>query len=192
MPKKSITAHTAEAEAEAERAETEHPSKGTSIHDILLDLGRRGQAAFVLLMASNMEALLEELIKTRMPHLSNTLREKLFTNLGPFASFSAKIDVAYAMGLVSANLQQDLHLTRKIRIKFAHPKSPVHFDVEEVFDLLKRYRDFDSEMDRYAFFGERARKILDELHQIATNSAMAAFLLRGGDADKQSPSPKKS
>lgn len=189
MPKKSITAHT----AEAERAETEHPRpKGPSIHDILLDLGRSGQAAFVLLMASNMEAMLEELIKMRMPHLSNTLREKLFTNLGPFASFSAKIDVAYAMGLVGTNLQQDLHLTRKIRIKFAHPKSPVHFGVEDVFDLLKRYREFDSKMDRYAFFGEKTRKIMDELHRTITNAAMAAFLLRGGDADKQPPSPEKS
>lgn len=44
----------------------------------------------------------------------------LFDVMGPFASFYARIEVSYALGLTTLEEYQDLHKIRKIRNHFAH------------------------------------------------------------------------
>ena len=86
-----------------------------TLETALLELGRAGHAAHALYVASNLERSLEELIALRMPNLSNTLNKQLFTGYGPLSSFSAKIDIAFALDLIPANLRRDLHAIRYIR-----------------------------------------------------------------------------
>jgi hypothetical protein len=45
---------------------------------------------------------------------------KLFEGTGPFATFSSRIDVAFANGLLSDDRRRALHLIRRIRNDFAH------------------------------------------------------------------------
>ena len=46
--------------------------------------------------------------------------KSLFEGNGPFSTLSSKIDVAYALGLLSSEERRELHLLRKIRNEFAH------------------------------------------------------------------------
>ena len=45
---------------------------------------------------------------------------QLFDGTGALATFSAKIDIAYAFGLIGTQERADLHIIRKIRNDFAH------------------------------------------------------------------------
>lgn len=46
--------------------------------------------------------------------------DRLFRKSGPLSSFSAKIDLARLLGIVSAVVSSDLHIIRTIRNDFAH------------------------------------------------------------------------
>ena len=50
----------------------------------------------------------------------------------PLGSFSAKIDMAYSLGLLPADAYRDLHLIRKIRNEFGHRSEPITFNNPEI------------------------------------------------------------
>ena len=52
------------------------------------------------------------------PHAAATKR--LFGNAGPLATFSAKIDLACLLNIISDAIRSDLHAIREIRNEFAH------------------------------------------------------------------------
>jgi hypothetical protein len=77
------------------------------------------RAAVILVMAMIDQAL-KSLIKGKLVPLPNTT-DSLFDDINSaFGSFSAKIDMSYRLGLISAKLCRDLHIFRKIRNAFAH------------------------------------------------------------------------
>ena len=59
----------------------------------------------------------------------------LFVGYGPLSTFSARIDVAFASGLLNSVLRRELHLIRKIRNHFAHHPLETSFDSSPVKDL---------------------------------------------------------
>lgn len=63
-----------------------------------------------------------------MVNLKNDVRDKLFTGYGPLASFSAKIDMAFALGLIDAEQRKTLNHVRHIRNVFAHADELLHFN----------------------------------------------------------------
>lgn len=46
--------------------------------------------------------------------------KRLFEGTGPLATFSAKIDLARLLGLITEAIRSDLHIIRDIRNEFAH------------------------------------------------------------------------
>jgi len=46
--------------------------------------------------------------------------DRLFRKSGPLSSFSAKIDLARLLGIISTVVASDLHIIREIRNEFAH------------------------------------------------------------------------
>ena len=46
--------------------------------------------------------------------------DRLFRKSGPLSSFSAKIDLARLLGILSTRVATDLHIIRKVRNEFAH------------------------------------------------------------------------
>ncbi|HEV7281994.1 MAG TPA: DUF4145 domain-containing protein [Pirellulaceae bacterium] len=70
----------------------------------------------------------------------NSLRKKLGDQNGPLGSFSARIDFAYALGLLPPKMHADLHLIRRIRNEFAHTMAPITFETspnkERCFELF--------------------------------------------------------
>ena len=59
-------------------------------------------------------------------------KKRLFRPEGPLGSFSARIDLAYALGLIGKKAARDLHLIRKIRNDFAHDPKTIMFDDDRV------------------------------------------------------------
>lgn len=50
----------------------------------------------------------------------NKAWDRLFRKSGPLSSFSAKIDLARLLGIISAVIASDLHIIRDVRNEFAH------------------------------------------------------------------------
>ena len=82
----------------------------------------------VLVSATMLEEALRELLIARLvPNASSS--DTLFDGpTAPFGSFSAKIDGAYRLGLVSDRFCRDLHIIRRIRNDVAHKPQGFTFD----------------------------------------------------------------
>jgi hypothetical protein len=107
------------------------PSSGPDIDAVLrlqTELKDESPRGVVLISSAMLEEALRELIIAFLvPNTSSS--DTLFN--GPtsaFGSFSAKIDVAYRLGLISDKFCRDLHLIRRIRNDIAH--NPESFSFE--------------------------------------------------------------
>ena len=58
--------------------------------------------------------------------------DRLHGGEGPLSTFYAKIELAYALGLISDMDRLDLHVIRSVRSDFAHTASLIKFDTPEV------------------------------------------------------------
>jgi DNA-binding MltR family transcriptional regulator len=65
-------------------------------------------------------ALLEEYLKKIFEKRLHVPDKKLFAVQGPLGSFSAKINMAYSLGWIDADMKADLDTVRGIRNDFAH------------------------------------------------------------------------
>lgn len=76
--------------------------------------------------AAYLDSQLEELL--RLSFVKNdTVANEMMGRSKPLASFSARIDMSYLLGLITAQAHRDLHLIRKIRNDFGHEAKPLQF-----------------------------------------------------------------
>ena len=66
-------------------------------------------------------------------------RDRLFDRAGALANFSARIDLAYTLGLFSAATYGDLHVIRDIGNYFAHHVEAASFDESPVRDWCDNF-----------------------------------------------------
>jgi DNA-binding MltR family transcriptional regulator len=96
--------------------------------------------AAVILTSSIFEQALQTLIKHFLvPNASS--QDSLFDSPNaPLSSFASKIEISYRLGLISSRLARDLHLIRKIRVKFAHNVFGCNFADGSVKSLVEELR----------------------------------------------------
>jgi hypothetical protein len=85
--------------------------------------------AAAIVMASSVENAIEKLLR------DNIRREgvsELFSPFGVLGSFSAKIDIAYAINLFGEKTKMELHIIRHLRNQFAHSRMPIQFNTPVV------------------------------------------------------------
>lgn len=106
-------------------------------HDVLShEFAGESDRACVILAATLLDTALATLLKTYFAP-SVVARDSLFDGANaPLASFSARIDLAYRLGLVSALMARDLHLIRRIRNDFAHNITGCSFDDPSARDRI--------------------------------------------------------
>ncbi|MBX3368089.1 MAG: DUF4145 domain-containing protein [Phycisphaeraceae bacterium] len=122
-----------------------HDSEGQSIADFVATLPLNTQAEFLevhawsesmrcesdrgaaLVSAAYLEECLERLIRCSLVE-SGKHADCLFESGAPFASFSAKIRFAFAIGLINSGLRHTLDMIRLIRNEFAHSFDSLSFD----------------------------------------------------------------
>lgn len=96
------------------------------ILEFRIALQSESDRATALMAAAFLEDYLSKLISCFMVKDPSASKE-LFSHNGPLGTFSAKIDMAYMLALISPTVRKDLHLLRKIRNEFAHTAKPLEF-----------------------------------------------------------------
>lgn len=146
------------------------------LFDDMVRLNKSSQTANVISISQSLDGFLEEIICANMPQLSNKLRDDLFRGYGPFSTFKAKIDTAYALGFIDQRVRGQIHIFRAIRNLFAHPedyKSTSFEDENPKMDKqFSKFDDYKPGTDRSAFLTVKFKAVLSEM-QPALNNAYA-------------------
>jgi hypothetical protein len=89
--------------------------------------------AVSIIMGAGIEDDLEDLVLARMRiDLSKTDKALLLDGDGVISRFSAKITVAFALGLIGPETRRDLTRIKDIRNAFAHARSDIDFSTPEI------------------------------------------------------------
>lgn len=89
----------------------------------------------VLIAASMLDDLLQQIIRSILIPGKSTDRLTIGFN-APLGTFSSKIEIAFAMGVISEREYKDIVTIKNIRNKFAH-NIAVSFDDNAIIDLCK-------------------------------------------------------
>jgi DNA-binding MltR family transcriptional regulator len=101
----------------------------TAITKILTE-AHESDRGCVIFCASLIEAQLESLLRSRLrkDRAASKVVESLFRIYAPFSTFSAKIQVAYALGIIPDRMHKQLLMVKKLRNDFAHDNGAVSFE----------------------------------------------------------------
>jgi hypothetical protein len=104
------------------------------------ELGRESERATAILAA----AWIDDLLRRRLTQLFSSgnkeARAQIFAPSGPFATFSAKIDAAFCIGWLDADVHHDLHVIRKVRNSFAHQVHGLSMESPQIRCLTESFR----------------------------------------------------
>lgn len=89
-----------------------------TLKSVIEEIGKKSLRSSIITTAAIIDVMLEKLLKKYFVDSSDF--KDLFSGQGPLSTFSAKIKISYALGLISKELRDDLNLYRKIRNKCAH------------------------------------------------------------------------
>ena len=110
------------------------------IHRTLAELQLAPDYTTALVASALMETMVKYLIATHLIPLGAEHTERIFgeTN-GILGSFSAKINMSYALGLIGPETKEVLHRIRAIRNFFAHFTKHASFDDSEIRAECERF-----------------------------------------------------
>lgn len=92
------------------------------------ELRAESPRGIVLVSAAMLEEALRELMLAHLVPNSSTSDPLFDGPMSPFGSFSAKIDAAHRLGLLSHQFCRDLHIIRRIRNEVAHEPKGFRFE----------------------------------------------------------------
>jgi len=108
------------------------------------ELDHTSDRSCAIVAASIIETLLVDLLRACLVALPSTRDEFFDGTSAPVGTFSARIDLAYRLGLISAQMTRDLHIIRRIRNDFAHTVEGPSFSEgrinSQVNELLRSLR----------------------------------------------------
>jgi hypothetical protein len=132
-------------------------------------LARESDRSAVILGAARLDVGLERLLKKVMAHHPGG-QDDLFGPDRPLGSFSAKILLAYRLGLINRNVESLLQMIRKTRNEFAHS-----LETASLSDGPARSRAV--EMGRLTSnkFGDRWNQLVQFMRDIAGDESKAIF-----------------
>ena len=84
-----------------------------------------------LMAAAFLDSELELLLRAFVVK-NKKVEDEMFGQSKPIGAFSSRIDLAYLLGLISADTRRDLHLIRKIRNDFGHVHRPISFEDQAI------------------------------------------------------------
>jgi DNA-binding MltR family transcriptional regulator len=123
-------------------------------------LQARTHAEVGIVGAAIIEEQLLRALLTKMRPLSGEMKKRLFDGYGPLSSFSAKIDLSYALRIINKDQYDDLTVVRRIRNQFGHSMSLVNFDKLEIREHFKHFKTLQTgETDYRAFYLRKLQEI---------------------------------
>lgn len=106
--------------------------------EVIESYKKESDRSAAILASSFLEEILEETIQSFF--IEDQAVDTLFKGYSPLATFSSKIALAYALGLITKEMKQDLDTIRKIRNHFAHNWQDVSFNTSPVSDFCRSLR----------------------------------------------------
>lgn len=116
----------------------ERPSE-EELEALFQSMQRDGPRGCAVVASAMVEDVLNGAILDRCVSLNKDEHSRLFEASGPLSTFSSKIAIAYAFGIIGPKTRHDLNLLREIRNAFAHAMRSITFDTKEVVDMLKNF-----------------------------------------------------
>lgn len=98
----------------------------------LKDLPWLSDRAAGIVATALLENRLDAIVRENFVQDDARLMQQLFQEQGPLGTLSAKIQISYALGLVTAQGRRDLDCIRKIRNSFAHDLTTSTFEAESI------------------------------------------------------------
>lgn len=83
------------------------------------------------------ESALRARILEKMAQLSNTQFNEIFLGNGPLSTFSAKIKIAFALGIISSEITRNAEIIKEIRNAFSHTQHHMDFNTAQVSDACR-------------------------------------------------------
>jgi hypothetical protein len=102
------------------------------------ELRSESDRATVLVYGAIIDEAIENALIRRMVQLTATERDQIFQGLGPLSSFSAKINIAYAVNIFGKMTKRDLHYIREVRNAFAHVGRNLRFSTKKCLTFVRR------------------------------------------------------
>ena len=106
-------------------------------HQFQESYSKESDRSVAILAAAYLEHCLEEYLRLRL--VDDPSVKDLFSGFAPIATFSAKIDIAFAVGLLPPHIREDLRRIKKIRNLFAHDLDSLTFDAGPVRDICDKF-----------------------------------------------------
>jgi hypothetical protein len=94
------------------------------------------------------ESALRARILEKMVPLNNTQFNELFLGNGPLSTFSSKIKVAFALGIIDHEIARNAEIIKEIRNAFSHTQHHIEFTTAAVSDAchLLHYHERESQL----------------------------------------------
>ncbi|MGN8079204.1 MltR family transcriptional regulator [Variovorax sp. 22077] len=108
------------------------------INDLFGEMLSESDRGVILVGASAVDDALRSLLVLKLArdeHVAKVAADPLFAGMGPLATFSSRIKLAYAMDLIPRWMFEDLERIRKVRNKAAHEMSAKTFESNEVVQM---------------------------------------------------------
>jgi hypothetical protein len=111
----------------------------TESAELIADHSAESDRGAIILVATTVEDILEIQITEKLPVLKGdeAARKKMFEHDGLISSFSKKIEMAYAMGIIDSDYRKKIDLVREIRNACAHSRFPLSMEKKELRDASK-------------------------------------------------------
>jgi DNA-binding MltR family transcriptional regulator len=152
----------------------------------LWQISRGTDTAYVIVSATAIEDLLEKALLGKMRTLTRTAYADLFRGYGPLSTFSAKIDLAFALKIIDQESKTDFHIIREIRNKFAHAPRMAHFEKEDLQPVFQKLRGYKKGVDTQKLFDYHVVELAKIINPHADRSIFADAL-RGASRPETSP-----
>lgn len=106
----------------------------TDIAASLNDFAAESDRGAIILAATSIEDALQYSLSARMKALESDedARKDVFDGDGIIATYSSKILLAYALGIIDKRAKKDIDLVREIRNVCAHSRLPISMQLPEV------------------------------------------------------------
>lgn len=115
--------------------------KGITVENILTIVFDSDDWPTMIMVTTFLDITLEFALNCKFEReLSKTQLNELFDGTGPLATFSSKIALAYALGLLTEDQRHDLQIIKTIRNKAAHRISAISFTENEISVLCNQLK----------------------------------------------------
>ena len=109
---------------------------------ISAEIDRQEDRGAAIIAAAFLEDRLLFCLANHFKNRDRFLENQLFRGLGPLSSFSAKIDIAFLLGIFDQEGRDQIHIIRRVRNAFAHTMTPLQFTSSNISDMCSNLPNF--------------------------------------------------